>query len=191
VRRTAICSLVFALLICVGPARASASPIFITTLAGDNEVPPTDSDATGSATVMLDGDILTVDISWADLEGGTAAAAHIHCCVPTGVNTVVAIPFTGFPATLSGSYSNTFDLTDPAVYGGDFLLNTGGTAAGAQAALVAGLAAHMAYTNIHNATFPGGEIRGQLSAVPEPTTLLLLGSGLCAAIARRRRTTTL
>jgi hypothetical protein len=178
-------------LICVGPASASASPIFIATLAGDNEVPPNDSNATGSATVTLDGDILTVDISWADIEGGLPAAAHIHCCVPEGTNTVVAIPFTGFPALLTGSYFNTFDLTNPAVYGDDFLLNTGGTAAGAQAALVAGLAARMAYTNIHNATFPGGEIRGQLTAapnaVPEPTTLFLLGSGLCAAIARKRR----
>jgi len=37
----------------------------------------------------------------------------------------------------------------------------GGTAAGAEAALVGGLAAGQAYFNIHTSPFPGGEIRGQ------------------------------
>ena len=43
----------------------------------------------------------------------------------------------------------------------------------------------------HTTEFPGGEIRGflqpQPAAVPEPASLLLLGSGLAAAGARRRR----
>lgn len=45
--------------------------------------------------------------------------------------------------------------------------------------------------NIHNAVFPGGEIRGQLlqvTAVPEPGTwaMLAAGLGLVGLIARRR-----
>jgi hypothetical protein len=49
------------------------------------------------------------------------------------------------------------------------------------------------YMNIHDATFPGGEIRGQLDpVVPEPATIGLIGFGfaLCAlgVAARRRRT---
>jgi PEP-CTERM motif/CHRD domain len=36
--------------------------------------------------------------------------------------------------------------------------------------------------NIHTSQFPGGEIRGQLQAIPEPATLLLMGTGLMAAI---------
>jgi hypothetical protein len=32
--------------------------------------------------------------------------------------------------------------------------------------------------NVHDANFPGGEIRGQLLLVPEPSTIGLLGLGL-------------
>jgi CHRD domain-containing protein len=82
----------------------------------------------------------------------------------------VAVPFTNFPNTISGTYTNTFDLTAAGTYNSTFLANSGGTAALAESVLITGLETGLAYTNIHDAEFPAGEIRGQLAAVPEPTT---------------------
>ena len=66
---------------------------------------------------------------------------------------------------------------------------SGGTAAGARDALLAGFEAGRAYTNIHNAVFPGGEIRANLLRVSEPTSALLILSGVLGfAWIRRRRT---
>lgn len=126
-------------------------------LSGSQSVPANVTDATGAATVILDDvlDTVSVDMSFTGLIGGPASAAHIHCCVATDANGPVVIPFTDFPATTSGTYSNTFT--------------------GISVADITGIEAGLAYINIHNATFPGGEIRGDiLAAVPEPGSLSLL-----------------
>ena len=70
-----------------------------------------------------------------------------------------------------------FDLTQAGTYNGSFVAANGGTASGAEAALIAGLESDQAYVNIHSPSFPGGEIRGQLASVPEPASLTLLGLG--------------
>jgi hypothetical protein len=44
------------------------------------------------------------------------------------------------------------------------------------------------YFNIHTSTFGGGEIRGQILPVPEPSTLVLVALGLSGlAVWRERR----
>lgn len=163
----------------------SAAPIGSATLLGSNEVPPTGSPATGFAALSLVGNLLTVSVNYSGLVGGAAAAAHIHCCTPAGTNTGVSVPFTNFPSTTSGTYTNTFDLTQTSVYTASFITTAGGTAAAAEAALLAGFANGLAYVNIHDAQFPGGEIRGFV--VPEPTSVALLTLGLgLLAISRKR-----
>ena len=182
-------SVVFALL-AAAPSQA-AIITFTANLTGPQETPPNASPATGLATVDLNvtAHTLSVNESFSGLIGGPAAAAHIHCCAGPGVAAIVAVPFPGFPAATSGSYLNIFDLTLLATYNAAFVTANGGSAATAEAALEGAMASGLTYVNIHNATFPGGEIRGQLATVtPEPATVALFITGIAGLlIARRRR----
>lgn len=185
-----------AILLASAGGASSAILIYDATLSGANEIPPTGSPATGSAQITIDdvANTMLVTETFSGLIGGPAGAAHIHCCIPVGMSTGIAVGFPGFPAATSGAYTNTFDLTNAAIYTAGFLAASGGTAAGAENALLTGLAAGQAYANIHDAAFVGGEIRGQFappattSTAPEPAAwaLALIGLGLTGAALRRQ-----
>jgi hypothetical protein len=128
---------------------------------------------------------------------GTTTASHIHAPTtvpgtgPAGVATTTP-SFAGFPLGVSsGSFSSILDLTAASSYNPAFITANGGTPATAEAALSAAMAAGEAYWNIHTTSFPGGEIRGFLTAVPEPSTLALAGVGtvVLAAWFRHKKST--
>ena len=178
------------------PATYAIPLTFVGNLAGANEVPLVPSPGTGFATVVLDPTAQTIQIN-VIFSGLTSndVAAHIHCCAPLGTNAGVAttVPaFPGFPlGVTSGSYSSAvFNLTESTIYNPAFVTLQGGTIPGAEAALIGGILNGMTYLNIHTVNFPGGEIRGQLFATPEPSTLLLFGSGLAGLLLWRKRTRT-
>lgn len=166
----------------IGLAAGTAhAQIFVSTLSGAAESPPNASTATGRTTVTLNTTARTLRVQ-ADFNGlstGTTAA-HIHCCVsPIAVPNTVGVAsqtpsFAGFPlGVMTGNFDNTFNLTSAASYNPAFIAANGGTVAGAEAALVAGIRAGQSYLNIHTTMFPGGEIRGFLAlqavSIPVPT----------------------
>jgi hypothetical protein len=148
-----------------------ANDDFTITLSGLNEVPANMSSASGSGIASFDpisGDI-TVNLNFAGL-ATPATASHIHLGA-VGVNGPVIVNFvTVTPAATSGNITGTFLFPN---------------------ADLANLLAGDTYFNIHDAEFPGGEIRGQLvpnaPTVPDSgSTLVLLGLSF-AALARAAR----
>ena len=170
---------------------ATAATFYTTRLSGANETTPNTSTATGIGNLLLSDDqnSVTLFLSWAGLNGGPATGAHIHCCALPGANGPVAIDF-GPPSATTGSLSRTYDLTLLSTYTGGFLSANGNTAASARTALLGGLTGGRTYFNVHNAQFPGGEIRGQLAlTVPESATwgMMIIGFGMVGGTIRLRR----
>ncbi len=150
---------VFSLAVAFSVGTASAQWTFQATLSGLGENPVNASPGTGFGTVVLNAaqTQITVNESWSGLTA-PATASHIHGPGGIGTNAAILFPFSGVPAATAGSIpEQTFAIT---------------------AQQVSYLFAGFLYMNVHTSTFPGGEIRGQLLLVPEPSTLALLGLGV-------------
>lgn len=191
------------LLVAASVLPAAAAPITFTAfLSGPNESPANASPGTGFATVTIDpvAHTLRVEASFSGLLG-LVTMSHIHVINGPGdaniADTVGPVAtttptFLGFPAGVtSGVFDATFDTTLASSFRAGFITDAGGIAA-AELALFNGITDGRAYLNIHSNIFPGGEIRGflQPTAVPEPSAMLLVGTGLLAMFARRRMRTT-
>jgi CHRD domain-containing protein len=135
-------------------------------LRGLNEVPPTTNRATASliAEINADETAITFTLSFENLTANPAQA-HIHFG-PTKVNGGVMVFFCGgpkpaCPAATTGTVTGTItaaDIVGPAAQG------LPAAPAGKFADVVRAIKTGNAYANIHNANFPGGEVRGQVIA---------------------------
>ncbi len=175
-------------------APAFAAPILFTAdLTGAAEFPPNASPGTGTALVTFDpvAHFMRVEVTFQDLVGLTTAS-HIHVIPnnvdPTGPVATTTPTFPGFPlGVTSGSYDQIFDMTGASSYRAGFVTDAGGTTALAEAALFDAITSGRAYLNIHTTVVPGGEIRGFLRPVPEPTLFVMLATGGVAFLGNRRR----
>ena len=174
--------IILSALLISGLMTANASVfMYSVSLSGPNEAPPNASPGIGSGTIDYDNvaRTLSFNVSFSGLLG-TVTAAHIHgpTATPfTGTAGVVLSPGTlsGFPLGVnSGSYINVLDLSLTATYPAAYITANGGTTLGAEAAITGAMAAGRTYLNVHSTSFPGGEIRGFLTAVPEPSTITML-----------------
>jgi aldose sugar dehydrogenase len=144
--------------------RVSARPtLYVARLDGAQEVPPTGTQATGTATILLDEDEKTALISlrFANLSA-PQTIAHVHGPAAPGAN---APPIFDLP---QGNFSN-FQVT----------LNP---------AQVSALKAGLLYANVHSTAHPAGEIRGQFASVAEPSAVQFEEQAASASEGAGRRT---
>ena len=132
-------------------------------LSGANEVPPVTTDATGSGTVSLDGSTVTVTGSFSSLMGDYAAS-HIHGgAADENGGVVVALAPVVDADRRGGAFeaaTNTFEV---------------------RTTFADSIRAGLAYVNVHSATFPTGEIRGQIGT-PAPLVVVTIAEARAAGV---------
>ena len=137
---------------------------------GLHEVPPNASPAVGFATGSLNITASTFTIqatkgTYSDLLAG-ALTVTLNDGAPGANGPVIGTLTLDSPGTTAGTFQGTVALTAPQV---------------------ADMESGITYINITDSVFPGGEIRGQLFVVPEPSALVLAafggGARICPALA--------
>lgn len=154
---------------------AAAQTNFIAFLNGAQEAPtPVVTPAFGNGTVLLNAaqNQITINLTFRGLLA-PVTVAHIHNGAfgvggPVIIDILNLISFSARDLTAGTIFNATLDVTP------------------AQANV---LLAGNGYFNIHTTRNRGGEIRGQINVVPEPSTYLLMATGLggLLLVARRRR----
>jgi hypothetical protein len=107
-----------------------------------------------------------------------------------GANAGVAIGFSGLAIdSTSGTITQMIDLTQASSFRAAFIAASGGTVDLARDRLYSNLDSGRVYFNLHTRQLPGGEIRGNLSLVPEPASwaMMVIGFGLVGSAVRRRQ----
>ena len=142
--RIAICALFAVAALSAVPA--SAQQYFTATLQGSQEVPPNGGTGSGFGCFTLNTDgTLDYDVSYMGLST-PETGAHIHGPAPVGLNAGVVFAF-----ALGTPKVGTFGPLTPQQ--------------------VSDLTNGLYYVNIHTTMYPGGEIRGQITATASNCTV--------------------
>ena len=162
---TVLALLMAMMVLAVSPVAAATAEL-TAELSGDQEVPPVDTAATGSASVSVDTDAasgsqLCFDVTSTDLEGGAVVGAHIHEGAE-GENGPVVVTL---QAVMDGEGTGEGCAADAEIN-----ISAEGSDDADVAAFLADIIANPAnyYVNVHTETFTGGEIRGQLKGAELP-----------------------
>ena len=141
--------------------KAKPSTVFVANLNGGQEVPPTNSTATGMATLVLSNDEKSARLSLS-FSGLSSAQtdAHIHGPAPAGVTAPVLFP-------LPLGQVNDFEIALTPSQAAD--LKNG-----------------LWYVNVHSSTFPSGEIRGQFQTSSTTSSVQVNASSIIVNESERR-----
>ncbi len=174
-------------------AQAFAHEIYFGgTFSGSQVNAPTSSAGTGTAfiTFDLDENMMTVDLAFSGLTG-LSSNSGLHLGTTAGQNGPLSTSLfstTGFPVGVtSGVYNHTFDMDDAATYDPTFFAASGSNVSTAFFNLTSGMISDTGYIDITTSSSPNGEIRANLTAVPEPGTMTLLCIGLASLVNKRRK----
>ena len=134
------------------------------------EVPPHNTPAYGSADFTFDSSSNTLSVDagsgqYADLLAGSTTV-RLQDAAPGSNGPTVFLLTLDSPGNTTGTFSGSGTLTAPQFND---------------------LTAGSLYVNIADSVFPSGEIRGQLTSVPEPTSLTALAAVGLLSIRRPRR----
>lgn len=211
-RSAALLAVATSLALTATSSLASAQTVLTANLTNGQEVPPTVPTLStgplrpasfGTATFTINAamtemsfvaTIFNVDVTGAQTPdvNDNLTNAHIHVGALPGFNAPVRWGFFGSPQNnidpsdgmftpfasgVGGTFSGTWNATE----------GNGGTTFATNLPLIL---AGQAYINFHTVQFAGGEIRGQLTVVPEPATVLLTAAGIALlglVQVRRRR----
>lgn len=168
-------ALVVALFVAVALPSNAALWYLQATMTGSQEVPPVSTNASGVLFGSYDDVAKTINLAITvnGIAQSDLTASHIHRA-PAGANGPVIFTIGG-----GSSYAVLGSQLIKVIVGAPF-----------PAAEEANLLSGNTYINIHTTAYPGGEIRGQITAlpvVPEPATMAGLGIGVGLLALRRWR----